>query len=93
MTNASRWAFKPLEQFTLQLQAITAMARGGNAPHSQIEAALSQLEAQDFHLTAAVQAIWAGQRDPAVLTAGLDDTDTKLVQRILALLSCEGVRE
>lgn len=39
-----------------------------------------------YHLTAAAQTIWAGQRDPAVLTEGLDATDTALAQRLLALL-------
>jgi hypothetical protein len=42
------------------------------------------------HVIAAVQALWAGQRDPAVLTARLDVTDTALVQRVLALLSVQG---
>jgi hypothetical protein len=46
---------------------------------------LERLEDHGFHLSTAVHALWAGQRDPAVLTAGLDATDTALIGRILAL--------
>jgi tetratricopeptide (TPR) repeat protein len=68
------------------LQAIAAIAQGDNSLRAEIEAFLPKLEAQGYHLTAAVRAIWAGQRDLAALTEGLDDTDTALVQRVLALL-------
>ncbi|HEU4326930.1 MAG TPA: tetratricopeptide repeat protein [Roseiflexaceae bacterium] len=76
----------PLEQFIPLLQAIAAVAQGDNGPRTEVEAALAQLEQRGFHLTAAVQAIWSGQRERAALTAGLDDTDTALIGRVLALL-------
>jgi tetratricopeptide (TPR) repeat protein len=76
----------PLSQFSSLLQAIATVAQGNDAPRAEIEAALAQLEQDGYHLTTPVRAIWDGQRDPAALTDGLDDTDTALVQRILALL-------
>ncbi|GAB4212494.1 MAG: hypothetical protein OHK0022_48400 [Roseiflexaceae bacterium] len=39
-----------------------------------------------YHLTAAVGALWGGQRDPAALTAGLDAPAAVLLRRMLVLL-------
>jgi hypothetical protein len=79
-----------MEQLEPLLHAIAAVARGDDTPRPQVEAILVQLEALGFHLAATVEAIWAGQRDPAVLTADLDATDTALAQSVLALLSVKG---
>jgi hypothetical protein len=43
-------------------------------------------EACGFRLASPIQAAWTGQRDPAVLTVGLDVTVTALAQGILVLL-------
>ncbi|GAB4199020.1 MAG: hypothetical protein OHK0022_18910 [Roseiflexaceae bacterium] len=76
----------PLEEFAPLLQAIAAVAQGNAGPRAQVKAALARLEQHGFHLTAAIGALWGGQRDPAALTAGLDDTDAALIRRVLALL-------
>ncbi|GAB4200688.1 MAG: hypothetical protein OHK0022_22010 [Roseiflexaceae bacterium] len=74
------------DPFAPLLQAIVAVAQGDDGPRMEVEATLAQLEQRGFHLTAAVQAIWSGQRDLATLTSNLDDTDTALIRRVLALL-------
>lgn len=79
-----------LEPFTPLHQAIADVARGDEQPRAPIEAALAQLEQRGLHLTAAVQAIWRGQRDPAALTQGLDASASTLVRRVLALLARDG---
>jgi tetratricopeptide (TPR) repeat protein len=83
----------PLAQFTSLIQAIAVVADGDQEPRFQIEAVLARLERCGFHLTAAIQAIWAGQYDPTVLSRGLDDTDTALVLRVLSLLERKGRTE
>ncbi len=40
-------------------------------------------------LRAPVERIWAGERDAAALTRGLDAQDTALIGRILALIAEE----
>lgn len=74
------------DAFTALLAAVAAVARGDDRPRARIEQTLGALEADGFRLTEAVQALWRGERDPAALTAGLDQTDTALIQRVLALL-------
>ena len=58
-------------------------AAGGAA----IEAALPQYEANGWRLSDAVQRIWAGERELATLTAGLDASDTHLIARVLELVT------
>jgi hypothetical protein len=79
-----------LEQLAPLLQAVAAVAQGDDAPRAQVEAALAQLEQQGVHLQAAVQRIWAGERDAAALTAGLDAIDSALVRRVLEVLAGAG---
>jgi len=69
------------------LEAIAAVARGVDGPRAQIEAMLPQLEENGWHLTDAVHRLWAGERDPTALTAGIDDQDAALVRHILQLLA------
>lgn len=69
------------------LQAIATVAQGDTAERDQLEEVLAELEAQGWHLEAAVQRLWAGERDVAVLTAGLDEQDMLLVMRIVELLA------
>jgi tetratricopeptide (TPR) repeat protein len=76
-----------VENFTPLLEAIAAVARGDDGPRAQIEAELPQLEENGWELTDAVHRLWAGERDPAALTAGLDDQDAALVRHILQLLA------
>ncbi|HEU4326934.1 MAG TPA: hypothetical protein VFS21_27590 [Roseiflexaceae bacterium] len=68
------------------LPAIIAVAEGDNASRSQVETALARLEQHNIRLTVPVHALWAGQRDPAVLTAGLAEFERTLMQQALLLL-------
>lgn len=72
------------------LQAFATAAQGDTAQRDKIEEALAELEAQGWHLEAAVRRLWAGERDAAVLTAGLDEQDALLVLRIIELLAAQG---
>jgi hypothetical protein len=72
------------------LRDIAAVAQGDDAPRARVEAALAQLEQQGVHLQAAVQRIWAGERDAEALTAGLDAIDSTLVRRVLEVLEGAG---
>lgn len=74
-------------QFAPLLDAIADVARGNAADRAEIEAALRDIERKGWFFGRAIPAIWAGERDPAVLTRGLDHADTLLVQRILELLA------
>lgn len=89
--HTKRFLGDPLTLFRPLLHAIAVIALGDNALCPQTEAALVQLEQRGYHLTAAAHAIWGGQRDPAVLTMGLRETDIVLVQRVLALLAVEAL--
>jgi len=51
-----------------------------------VEQALDQLEQQGWMLRAPVERIWAGDRDRDTLVAGLDEQDTAIIERILALI-------
>jgi hypothetical protein len=66
------------------------IALGNPQERLAVEEALAQLEQQGFMLRAPVQRLWAGAREPAVLTDGLDATDAALVQRVLALIAAGG---
>ncbi len=53
------------------------------ASRAKIEQGLSKLEEGNWCITAAVQGIFAGERDAAALTADLDPNSAALVGRIL----------
>jgi len=65
------------------------VALGDASERDEIEEALTELEAQGWHLSAAVQRLWAGERDAEVLTAGLDEQDALLVLRIGEILATQ----
>jgi hypothetical protein len=69
------------------LQAIAAIAQGDPSQKLEVDEALAQMEQQGFHLRDAAARIWAGERDAAALTAGLDEIDSALVQRVLDILN------
>jgi hypothetical protein len=69
------------------LQGIAVVAQGDDGPREQIEAALPQLEQNGWKLTDAVRRIWAGQRDPEALTAGVDSNSAQLIRHIVDLLT------
>lgn len=69
------------------LQAVVAVVQGDNRPRAEVEAALANLEQGGWHLTAAVQAIWTGERNVAKLTQDLDRGSHRLVRRLLTMLT------
>jgi hypothetical protein len=76
-----------LQQAEPLLQAIAAIARGDTSQKLEVDEALAQMEQQGFHLRDAAAHIWAGERDAAALTQGLDEIDSALVQRVLDILN------
>lgn len=65
-----------------------AIAAGGNAEvQTKVRALLPQLEEKGWRLTAAVERIWAGERDAEALTAGVDANSARLIRRILELIA------
>jgi hypothetical protein len=54
--------------------------------HAAVEAAFDQFERGGWRIVDPIQRIWAGERDEAALTAGLDDADTLIVREILKQL-------
>jgi tetratricopeptide (TPR) repeat protein len=78
-----------LQNFVPLLQAIAAVAQGDETRRAEIEVALADAETKGWRLTNPVQLIWAGDRDVAALTQGLDQQDAALVQHILELIAGE----
>lgn len=75
-----------MAEFEPLARAIAAVAVGNEAARPQVEALLSELDEQGFHLTPAVQQIWAGEQDFRRLSAGEEWQDQQIIQRILDLL-------
>lgn len=53
---------------------------------ARLEEGLPVLEEKGWHLSAAVQRIFSGDREPEALTAELDDNSALIVRHILELL-------
>ncbi len=77
----------PRERFDALLRDIARVATGDAAPRQPIEAELKRLEQGGWMLREPVRRIWAGERDAAVLVAGLDEQDAALVERVLELIT------
>ncbi len=82
-----------VRQFEPLLQAI-AIATGDTTHRVEILETLSELqtnlEIENWEFSQVVQRIWAGERDVTTLTAGLDEMDTALVQRVLEMIAGAG---
>jgi hypothetical protein len=76
-----------LAKFEPLLQDIAAVARGDQGKREEIEARLPKLEERGWRIAGAARRIWAGERDPEALTAGIDPNSAALVRRALELLS------
>ena len=76
-----------LENFESLLQAIAAVALGNAEPRAEVEQILAAVEDRGWHLSAATERIWAGQRDATLLTADLDEQDAVPVMRALAIIA------
>ena len=65
---------------------IAAVANGDDSQRAAIEALLPQYEEKGWRLTDPARRLWAGERDVAVLTAGIDNNSAALVRRLLELV-------
>jgi hypothetical protein len=73
------------QHFEPLLQAIAAAAHD-ESHRAKIEPLLGDLEERGWMLGDPVRRMWAGERDAAALTEGLDEQDGALVRRVLELL-------
>jgi len=76
-----------LREWEPLLRDIARVVRGDAEQRAEIEQVLAHLEQGGWMLREPVEHIWAGERDRAKLTAGLDIHDTVLVTRVLELVS------
>jgi hypothetical protein len=75
-----------LQQFDSVITAVVAAARGNRAARAQVEALFDTFTRNGWRIVEPIQRIWAGERDEAALTAGLDDAETLIVRKILEQL-------
>ncbi len=82
-----------VRDFDPLLRNIAAVAKGDGTDEERAEARakieqdLAKLEEGNWHIVAPVRRIFAGERDPADLTADLDEQDAALVRRILEYIA------
>ena len=74
-------------QFGDFIIAIVAASRGDDRVRAAVEAALPQLEANDWRIAAAVRRFWAGEHDWHALAQDLDNQDALLVLRVLETMA------
>jgi hypothetical protein len=75
-----------LAAFETLLDAIVEVTLDPALPRFEIESTLAELEGKGWNLRGATERIWAGERDAARLTDGLDEHDTTLVMYVLEAL-------
>jgi tetratricopeptide (TPR) repeat protein len=66
---------------------IARAAQGDDEARVAVEEALPKLEQRGWHISAAVQRIWAGERDWHALVDGIDRNNALLVLRVLETLA------
>lgn len=66
--------------------AIAQAAQGDQKQRTAVEETLPQIEQAGWHIGAAVQSIWAGERDWHTLAEDLDRDDALLILRVLETL-------
>jgi len=76
-----------LERVEPLIRYIVSVALGDSSRRAVIESILTDLEKNSSQLPAVVRRIWAGERDEAALTAGLDIRHIALVRRVLEILA------
>ncbi len=89
--DGNRWHID--QQFGPLIKACAAAALGDAETRAAVEAALPQLEASGFQGTAALERLWAGERDWHALTEELDRQESLLVLRVLETLADESAAE
>ncbi|MDA8523715.1 CHAT domain-containing protein [Acidovorax sp. NCPPB 4044] len=79
---------KTLKQFEPLLQKIAASIADEDQEHQvALEALLIDLHGRGFNLREPVHRMCSGERNAPALVAGLDATDTRLIERLLELVS------
>jgi tetratricopeptide (TPR) repeat protein len=76
-----------LDRLKPLFRAIAEVALGNNARRGEIERVLIGIKKRDSQLLLVVRRIWAGERDEAALTAGLDELGTAVVRRVLEIIT------
>ncbi len=80
-TNDAVAHFAPL------IEVIAAIAHGDATRRAEVEFLLPQIDNNGWIIQTAVERIWAGERDFAQLSAGLDTNSAAIVQAILVAVS------
>ena len=75
-----------LRQLGPVIAAVVAASRGDTAARQGVEELFDTLTRDNWRIVEPIQRIWAGERDGATLTAGLDEADTLIVRQILRQL-------
>ncbi|XSG77680.1 hypothetical protein ACP8Y2_11835 [Herpetosiphon llansteffanensis] len=73
--------------FAPLIEVIAAIAHGNETRRAEVEFLLPQIDNNGWIIQAAVERIWAGERDFAQLSAGLDTNSAAIVQAILVEVS------
>ncbi|KPL91909.1 hypothetical protein [Herpetosiphon geysericola] len=73
--------------FAPLIEVIAAIAHGDDTRRAEVEFLLPQIDNNGWIIQAAVEQIWAGERDFAQLSAGLDTNSAAIVQAILVAAS------
>lgn len=75
-----------LTNFGPLIDAVVAAAQGSAEARTAVEQAFEQLTAGGWMIAEPIQRIWAGERNAAALTQGLDESDTLIVGEIVQRL-------
>ncbi len=73
--------------FAPLIEVIAAIAHGDDTRRAEVEFLLPQIDNNGWIIQAAVERIWAGERDFAQLGASLDTNSAAIVQAILVAVS------
>ena len=74
------------QQFVFLIAAIVAATGGEEQAQALVKADFPQLEGQGWHIRAAVERIWGGERDWQALTTDLDGSEALLILLVLEAL-------
>jgi hypothetical protein len=72
-----------LQQFAPIIATVVAAAGGNRTAPAQVETLFDTLTRNDWRIVEPIQRIWAGERDEATLTAGIDSNSALIVREIL----------
>ncbi len=71
------------QQFALLIPVIVAATKGDEKAQVELETVWPELEQHGWHITTAVQRIWAGERDWHTLVEDIDRGSALLIRRVL----------